>query len=170
MRCFCGELADDDGNTHPLRPFLFREGCVVLLKYMKIGNKGERTMIPYNTNLIPLARKNRKKQTPAERKMWFEVLRGRKLAGFKFTRQKPLNTFIADFYCAELLLVIEIDGLYHNEQKEYDEFRSQVLWESHGILVLRCKNEDILNRIEKVKKQLEVVIEKRKAWLNSPIS
>jgi very-short-patch-repair endonuclease len=134
---------------------------------MQIGNIGERTMIPYNTNLIPLARKNRKKSTPAESKMW-EVLRGRKLAGLKFTRQKPLNMFIADFYCAELLLVVEIDGKIHEKQKDYDEFRSRTLLGSHGIIVIRFTNDEVLNEIDAVSEKLLTAVNERRRVLNPP--
>lgn len=135
---------------------------------MQIGNEGERIPIPYNTNNIPLARKNRKKPTPAETKMWVEVLRGRKLAGLKFTRQKPLNMFIADFYCAELLVVIEVDGSIHDSQTKYDEFRTRTLNDSHGIIVLRFKNEQVLNDIDTVRETLLVAVDERRRVLYPP--
>lgn len=68
---------------------------------------------PYQRNLIPLARANRKQPTPAECLIWLKLLRNRQLAGFKFVRQKPIDGYIVDFYCAALGLVIEIDGDSH---------------------------------------------------------
>ncbi len=64
------------------------------------GGKGG--YIPYNKNLTQKARINRKNPTPAEQKLWHEVLQGKRLDNLKFTRQKPLDEYIVDFYCAEL--------------------------------------------------------------------
>lgn len=85
--------------------------------------------IPYNANNTELAKKNRKKSTKAEKIMWNEVLRNRKLDGIKFHRQKPLDEYIADFYSSELMLVIEIDGESHysTEVKENDKERTLIL-------------------------------------------
>ena len=71
---------------------------------------GQGGYLPYNTALTEKARENRKNPTPAERKMWFEVLQNKRLNNLKFTRQKPLDEYIADFYCSELMLAIEIDS------------------------------------------------------------
>ncbi|GAA5028366.1 hypothetical protein GCM10011506_14770 [Marivirga lumbricoides] len=96
---------------------------------------------------ILLARELRKATTEAENKLW-KYLRGRKFNQLKFLRQHPIiyggNTaredfFIADFYCHEKKLVIELDGGIHKEQKQYDEGRDQVLNEL-GIYVLRMEN------------------------------
>jgi len=69
--------------------------------------------IPYNKNLVELARKNRKNAAQAENIMWFEILRNKAFEGLKFTRQKPLDQFIVDFYCSERMLVVEIDEDSH---------------------------------------------------------
>ena len=92
-------------------------------------------------NLTPLAREMRKEPTPAEKKLWFNYLRN---CPWKFQRQKPIRQYIADFYCAKLNLVIEVDGGYHNEkeQRELDEVRS-VLINELGITVIRFTNEEI---------------------------
>jgi very-short-patch-repair endonuclease len=93
--------------------------------------------------------------TPAEKQLW-SLLQNSKLLGCKFRRQHPISHYIADFYCHELKLIIELDGGIHNEigQAEYDEGRTYVLQE-FGIRVLRInndelwKNEDyVLDRIE----------------------
>ena len=75
--------------------------------------------------LFYYARLNRIVQTEAEKILW-HCLRNRKLKGFKFRRQHPIAHFIADFFCLESNLVIEIDGPYHDEreQQEYDEGRT----------------------------------------------
>lgn len=108
--------------------------------------------IPYNSVLVEIARRNRKNQTEAEKKMW-RMLRNKNLKNYKFLRQKPLDNFIADFYCAKLMLVIEIDGDSHSRQKEYDILRSERL-EEYGIRVIRYHNNDIIKNISKVYQDL----------------
>jgi len=109
--------------------------------------------IPYNPALKNMARENRKNPTTAEKKMW-KFLQKKEFAGLKFTRQKPLDNFIADFYCAELMLVIEIDGKYHDNRKEQDKIRSEILQKKYGIKVIRYTNDQILNNPKEVLKDL----------------
>jgi very-short-patch-repair endonuclease len=92
----------------------------------------------------------RQEMTSAEKVLW-KCLRNRKLNGLKFRRQHPLDIFIADFYCHEKKLIIELDGGIHDtlEQKEYDEGRSFELKEK-GFQILRFKNKEVLNNIEDV--------------------
>jgi very-short-patch-repair endonuclease len=89
------------------------------------------------------ARSPRKALTVAEELLWQE-LRNRKLQGLKFRRQHPINHYIADFYCAEKQLVIEVDGSVHNskEQTEYDAMRTADL-ASMDIGVLRFTNDEV---------------------------
>jgi very-short-patch-repair endonuclease len=100
--------------------------------------------------LYHYARLNRKVDTEAEAMLW-NRLRGRKLNGFKFRRQHPIEEFIADFYCHECNLVVELDGEYHSaeDQQSYDEGRTYNL-EGLGIKVIRFKNSEIRNGIEEV--------------------
>jgi very-short-patch-repair endonuclease len=63
--------------------------------------------LPYNPKLVERAKNLRKNMTPAEKKLWYSYLRNFK---FRVLRQKPIDNFIVDFYCAKLKLVIEIDG------------------------------------------------------------
>ncbi|NLY75042.1 MAG: endonuclease domain-containing protein [Firmicutes bacterium] len=97
----------------------------------------------------------RKEPTAAEAVLW-EQLRKGKLKGFKIRRQHPIGCYIADFYCANGKLAIEIDGGVHDNKdvKEYDEVRQQAI-EYYGIRVIRFKNEDVFNRIEFVLKEIE---------------
>lgn len=62
-----------------------------------------------------------------ERKFWFDILKQNIFLNYKFTKQKPLIQYIVDFYCAELGLVIEIDGDSHIEQQDYDMIRTSDL-------------------------------------------
>ena len=86
-----------------------------------------------------LARELRQRSRDAEWKLWHE-LRGRKLRGFKFRRQHPIDRFIADCVCVEARLVVELDGPHHAEQIEADEDRTRVI-KGCGWLVLRFDNE-----------------------------
>jgi very-short-patch-repair endonuclease len=106
--------------------------------------------------------------TLAEKKIWSELLRKDKLEGFRFLRQKPLDNYIADFYCSELLLVIEIDGESHlsEDAKKYDEHRTKVL-NAYGIEVLRFTNEEILNRLDYVEMNLRKRVLDRLKWLKN---
>jgi very-short-patch-repair endonuclease len=88
--------------------------------------------------------------TEAEQKLWV-LLRNRQLKGKKFRRQHAIADYVADFYCHESKLVVELDGNFHNrtEVKEYDNTRTALLNEL-GISVLRFWNQEVLNDPEKV--------------------
>jgi very-short-patch-repair endonuclease len=89
----------------------------------------------YNPKLIPIAKQLRKNPTPAEKKLWQDFLRN---FPFRVLRQRPIDNFIVDFYCAALLLVIEIDGESHftEQGKLYDAERIGIL-ERYGLKVVR---------------------------------
>ena len=80
--------------------------------------------IHYNPKLKALSRGLRKKGTLSEVLLW-NVLKGKKIKGYQFMRQKPIGDFIVDYYCSKLKLVIEIDGISHNDKSEYDRIRQQ---------------------------------------------
>ena len=94
------------------------------------------------------ARELRRKQTDAERKLWF-VLRGRQFAGFKFRRQQPIGPYIADFVCFEERLIIELDGEQHGLDKNiaYDVARTRFL-EGDGFRVVRFPNHEIHRNLD----------------------
>jgi very-short-patch-repair endonuclease len=96
---------------------------------------------------VSIARKFRRNMTPAERLLWTR-LRKKMCGGLKFRRQQIIEGFIADFFCAEKNLVIEVDGPVHDrvEQKEMDIHRSRV-FKARGIRELRFKNEEVFNDI-----------------------
>jgi formimidoylglutamate deiminase len=96
------------------------------------------------------AREMRKEPTEAEAHLW-ENLRNRKLSGFKFRRQQPLEGFILDFYCEKARLAIEVDGGAHQnpQQAEYDLQRTEYLAE-FGIRVIRFENQEVLRNTGKV--------------------
>jgi very-short-patch-repair endonuclease len=105
--------------------------------------------IPYDPKLTALARANRKNPTPAEQKIWFEVLRARQFSAYKFLRQKPIARFIVDFYYSSLRWVIEIDGDSHAENPAYDIERTQML-QRYGLTVIRYANHDVMHNISGV--------------------
>jgi len=109
-------------------------------------------------SLFSKARILRQNMTPAETKLW-ECLKNKQLEGFKFRRQHPIHLFIVDFYCHELRLIIELDGEYHNEEEQIlkDQERTELL-QFQGISVLRFKNEEIENDIEKVLSRIKSFI------------
>ena len=91
---------------------------------------------------LELAIEFRKNPTESEDAVW-QMLRNRQIKNLKWRRQQVIDGFVADFYCAELNVVLEIDGLVHDneEVKENDEYRTSV-FESKGIKTYRLKNED----------------------------
>ena len=92
---------------------------------------------------LALARELRRNPTLIERHAW-SLLRNRGILGLKFRRQHVVHGFIVDFYCAELRLVLELDGDHHREPTGcgYDTARSQVL-EAAGYHVIRIRNREL---------------------------
>jgi very-short-patch-repair endonuclease len=125
------------------------EGNLLTAPPLSRGGREGLAFVPYDKNLTALARENRKHPTVAESKLWYQLLRMQNLSAYKFTRQKPIANFIADFYCAELHLVIEIDGDSHAESLIYDAVRTKAL-NSLGVTVVRYTNDDILNNLQGV--------------------
>jgi very-short-patch-repair endonuclease len=111
--------------------------------------------------IIENAKALRKRMTPAEKLLWVN-LRNRKLSGLKFRRQHPINIFVADFYCHEKRLVVEVDGGIHlrKEQQAYDTNRTWALNEL-GIEVFRFTNEEILHSMIDVLKKIKMFCENR---------
>src|SRR5918999_1109098 len=107
-----------------------------------------RPFFRYRRDLKARSRKLRQDPTPAERKLWFEFLAAHPR---KFTRQKPLGRYIADFYCSAARLVIEIDGDSHFDVRgeHYDRRRSADL-AALGIRVLRFSNLEVMQQFEAV--------------------
>ena len=122
---------------------------------MSLTSKPEIRLVAKN-----LCRELRKKQTQAEKVLW-ERVRNRKLVGKKFYRQHPLfhdylgkeTFYIADFYCHESKLVIELDGGVHKTRKMEDELKDETI-NLLGISVIRFKNEEVFRNTDKVVKQI----------------
>jgi very-short-patch-repair endonuclease len=109
--------------------------------------------LPYNPKLISIAKQMRQNPTPAEKKLWQNYLRNFPV---RVLRQRPIDNFIVDFYCAALKLVIEIDGDSHftEQGKHSDRERTRIL-SGYGLTVIRFTNVEVLQNFEGVCRQLE---------------
>ncbi len=106
----------------------------------------------------------RRHMTPSEARLW-QRLRAGRLDGFHFRRQQVIGPFIADFYCHQADLVVEVDGSVHQKQVEYDLARDRYLQE-RGLRVLRFTNQDVERNLEAV--LTEILQACRAARDNSP--
>lgn len=97
-------------------------------------------IIPYNPELKALARQLRKHGTLPEVLLWQHIKQ--RAYGVQFHRQVPMLEYIADFYCHEIRLVIEIDGDSHAYNFQYDAKRQSEL-EAYGVTFLRFSNDDV---------------------------
>jgi len=114
-----------------------------------------RKIIPYSPKLKTLARNLRNDSTKSEIILWNE-LKGKKIRGYRFIRQKPLLDFIVDFYCYDLNLVIEIDGISHDSEIkfEHDKLRDKKLAE-YELTTLRFTDSEIFNDLSNVLRVIE---------------
>ena len=103
---------------------------------------------PYNPNNLEKAKMMRRNPTQAEQKLWDEFLSRH---DYKFYRQRPIDHFIADFYCSKADLIIEVDGDVHlsDASKEYDRMRTE-LFNTYGLKVIRFSNEEVINSFKNV--------------------
>lgn len=107
----------------------------------------------YNKSLKAFARKMRKHPTRAERRLWYDLLSNKKLGGVKFLRQRPIDNYIVDFFCKELKLIVEVDGITHDSETAVvrDVKRDKRL-EDLGYRVVRISNWEVLNDLALVQK------------------
>ena len=103
------------------------------------------------SKLQPLARKLRNNGTIAEATLWKYALKVSQRRGYGFKRQRPILSYIADFVCLELLLIIEVDGMTHEwkETVEKDSIRQQELEEA-GFTVLRFTDDEVMQALNNV--------------------
>lgn len=122
-----------------------------------------RQIIPYNPKLKEIARQLRNNSTLSEVLLWLE-LKGKKMRGYDFHRQKPIDNYIVDFFCHELMLVIEIDGISHTweEVAVNDEIRQRKI-ENLGIQFLRFDDKEIKQNMSFVLNTIhDWIVEKEK--------
>ena len=117
------------------------------------------TNLPYDPRMRERVQELRHKMTPMEKKLWYSFLRTYPV---KMYKQRPIRTFVADFYCPLARLVIELDGSQHytEQGKEYDEQRTAIL-EQYGVQVLRFTNLDVDRHLDAVCAQIDTTIQHR---------
>ena len=111
-------------------------------------------------NLLKNAKVLRKSMTDAERVLW-QYLRAGRLSGFKFKRQQPFGRYIVDFVCFEAKVMIELDGVQHQDAAVQDAMRDSWL-KAQGFSVLRFWNNEFLQNqagcLERVLAELEATL------------
>lgn len=110
----------------------------------------------HNKQLVPLAKHLRKEMTKEERHLWYDFLRS---CPIRFSRQKVLGKYIADFYSAEARLVIELDGAQHYEDSnaQNDAERTAFL-ERYGLKVLRIPNNEVNSNFSGVCEYIDTAV------------
>jgi very-short-patch-repair endonuclease len=118
-----------------------------------------RKVIPFNPRLKELARELRNHSTLAEVLLWNQI-KNKKLLGCDFHRQKPIDRFIVDFFCPDLMLAIEIDGASHRQKGHADVERHRRL-ESLGVQLMRFEDSMVKREMPKVLTAIEGWIQAR---------
>ena len=110
----------------------------------------------HNPQLVSLARELRKDMTKEERHLWYDFLRSYPV---RFSRQKVLGRYIADFYSAQAKMVIELDGSQHyqNDQRARDEERTAFL-EGYGLRVIRIPNMEVNRNFDGVCRYIDAAV------------
>jgi very-short-patch-repair endonuclease len=96
-----------------------------------------------------------RREPVATEELFWNRIRNRKLGGFKFKRQFPIDPYIVDFVCLEKKLIVELDGSLHDDQIAYDEGRDRYL-ESNGYRVMRFENGEVVEYLSTV---LEAILQ-----------
>ena len=118
------------------------------------------TTVVKNYKMLPTARRLRREMTPQEKTLWYQFLRTYPI---KIYKQRIIESFVVDFYCAQARLVIELDGAQHytEQGKAYDQERSQIL-RGYGLYVLRFSNREIETQFPEVCQKIRQTIEARR--------
>ncbi len=111
------------------------------------------------TEKLVLAKELRRDMTPGEKALW-KCLKTNQFQGYHFRRQQVIDGYVVDFYCHSAGLIIEVDGLIHNEQKDYDAERDQNLL-ARGFHILRVSEDDVVSNIESILKQISAKLSQK---------
>jgi very-short-patch-repair endonuclease len=103
-------------------------------------------------HMIARARTLRQASTPPEQLLWLAV-RNSQIDGMKFRRQHPVGPYVVDFFCQEARLVVEVDGMSHDDKAAQDAAKSRHL-ETEGYRVLRVTNEDVMHDLDAVTREI----------------
>ncbi|HET8866164.1 MAG TPA: endonuclease domain-containing protein [Gracilimonas sp.] len=116
-------------------------------------------IIPYDQRMKFIARKLRKNMTLSEILLWKQI-RCRKL-GVQFHRQVPIDRFVVDFYCHEIMLAIEIDGITHdNPQSDASDKERQQILETYGVKFIRIPDKEVKRNLDGILRLLEAKVRK----------
>ena len=114
----------------------------------------KRKIIPYNSKSKELAKQLRQNMTFSEVKLWNELKNGQ-MMGYDFDRQRPIGNYIVDFFCKDLQLAIEVDGITHLDEKVIlKDFIRQDEIESYGVNFLRFDALLVVNKVEAVLREI----------------
>ena len=110
----------------------------------------------HNKQLVPLAKQLRREMTKEERHLWYDFLRSYPV---RFSRQKVLGKYIADFYSAEAKIIIELDGSRHYEPDELQKDAERTAFlEAYGLTVIRIANNEISRNFRGVCEYIDAAI------------
>lgn len=113
----------------------------------------------YNKKLKSFANGLRHNMTKSEACLWKYALGNRQMMGLQFRRQRPILSYIVDFVCLELKLVVEVDGYSHQlEEVHLRDMRKEEDLRNAGFRVLRFTDNEVLNHIQTVKAEIERTI------------
>ena len=123
------------------------------------AERGAVLSLPYDKKNVKPAQNLRRRATKWEKRLWYDFLSGYPV---RFQRQKPIGAYIADFYCHEARLVVELDGKYHQDSDVAlrDPARQADLEEA-GLLVLRFTNRQIERDFSRVCEAIHLTVEER---------
>ena len=115
----------------------------------------KRKIIPYNPKLKEYARALRNNSTKAEIILWLK-LKNKQMYGYDFHRQKPIDNYIVDFFCNELMLAVEVDGYSHELIEVYnkDQIKEKRLNEL-DVTILRFSDNQVLKDMNNVLRAIE---------------
>ena len=120
--------------------------------------------LPYNGNNKNFARSLRKNATKQENHLWYDFLREYPVP---FHRKVMIDDFIADFYCHQAKLVIELDGSQHETDigMQKDEIRTEIM-EKYGLIIIRFTNQQINSSFDDVCSYIDLSVKERLAEKN----
>jgi very-short-patch-repair endonuclease len=123
---------------------------------------------PHRDDKWQAARDMRRLMTPMEERLW-DRLRAGKVPGLHFRRQQVIDGFIADFYCHQAGIIVEVDGEIHHSRAEYDKERDRAI-AARGFDTLRFTNDEVRDRLDEVVGRIEAACRLRQPLLSADAS
>ena len=123
----------------------------------------------YN-RLKAFAKEHRTNSTKAEVRLWCELFRAKKMLGYSFLRQYPIGNYIIDFYCKDLKLAIETDGITHTwEETNQKDIAKEKFLADNGIAILRFEDSQVMHDLNNVSRTIEEWIAEREQSSPCPL-